>query len=270
MADLVRTRITERLVRSIMRKPRSILLCFHICVLYDVGHQDGTDYLVMEYLEGQTLAQPLAKGALPLDDALKIAIEIADALDKAHQQGVQPIPRQNRVLPAQLGRFLKSRTEITKDGPLFRKSDGNSDFQPTFAKVVRKFQKLDRIAKSCPTFQKVRRKLEKSADNAQSQTAFRISVRHLSKSVRFWKSQADFSKVGRLLKMSGNSGRSKTENRNFQPDFFNFRPTLQKGRQNLTFRSDFVKRRPHFQSRPYFCKSRLTFSESGLLLENWS
>src|SRR5213594_5044919 len=88
MADLVRTRITERLVRSIMRKPRSILLCFHICVLYDVGHQDGTDYLVMEYLEGQTLAQPLAKGALPLDDALKIAIEIADALDKAHRQGV--------------------------------------------------------------------------------------------------------------------------------------------------------------------------------------
>jgi serine/threonine protein kinase/Tol biopolymer transport system component len=60
----------------------------HICVLHDVGHQDGTDYLVMEYLEGQTLAQRLEKGALPLDEALKIAIEIADALDKAHRQGV--------------------------------------------------------------------------------------------------------------------------------------------------------------------------------------
>jgi Tol biopolymer transport system component len=60
----------------------------HICVLYDVGHQDGTDYLVMEYLEGQTLAQRLEKGALPLDEALRIAIEIADALDKAHRQGV--------------------------------------------------------------------------------------------------------------------------------------------------------------------------------------
>src|SRR5262249_46205966 len=51
----------------------------HICVLYDVGHQDGTDYLVMEYLEGQTLAQRLERGALPLDEALKIAIDIADA-----------------------------------------------------------------------------------------------------------------------------------------------------------------------------------------------
>src|SRR6516225_207251 len=60
----------------------------HICVLHDVGHQEGTDYLVMEYLEGQTLAQRLEKGALRLDEALKIAIEIADALDKAHRQGV--------------------------------------------------------------------------------------------------------------------------------------------------------------------------------------
>ena len=56
-------------------------------MLHDVGHQDGTDYLVMEYLEGQTLAHRLEKGALPLDEALKIAIEIADALDKAHRQG---------------------------------------------------------------------------------------------------------------------------------------------------------------------------------------
>jgi serine/threonine protein kinase len=60
----------------------------HICVLHDVGHQDGTDYLVMEYLEGRTLAQRLEKGALPPDEALKVAIEIADALDKAHRQGV--------------------------------------------------------------------------------------------------------------------------------------------------------------------------------------
>ena len=60
----------------------------HICTLYDIGNQDGIDFLVMEFIEGDTLAQRLEKGALPLDQALKIAIEIADALDKAHRQGI--------------------------------------------------------------------------------------------------------------------------------------------------------------------------------------
>jgi hypothetical protein len=60
----------------------------HICTLFDVGHQDGTDYLVMEYLEGETLAQRLLKGPLPLQQVLQYAIEIADALDKAHRKGV--------------------------------------------------------------------------------------------------------------------------------------------------------------------------------------
>ena len=60
----------------------------HICTLYDIGNQDGIDFLVMEYLDGETLAQRLEKGALPLDQALTIAIEIADALDKAHRQGI--------------------------------------------------------------------------------------------------------------------------------------------------------------------------------------
>ena len=60
----------------------------HICTLYDIGHQDGTDFLVMEYLEGETLAQRLVKGPLPLDQVLRYAIEIADALDKAHRKGV--------------------------------------------------------------------------------------------------------------------------------------------------------------------------------------
>ena len=60
----------------------------HICTLHDVGREDDVDFLVMEYLEGETLAQRLSKGALPLDQALRYAIEIADALDKAHRQGV--------------------------------------------------------------------------------------------------------------------------------------------------------------------------------------
>ena len=60
----------------------------HICTLHDIGSQDGIDFLVMEYLEGDTLGQRLQKGAMPLDQALQVAIQIADALDKAHRQGI--------------------------------------------------------------------------------------------------------------------------------------------------------------------------------------
>ncbi len=60
----------------------------HICGIYDVGSVDGTHYLVMPHLEGQTLAARLEKGPLPLDQALTIAAEIADALDKAHRHGI--------------------------------------------------------------------------------------------------------------------------------------------------------------------------------------
>ena len=60
----------------------------HICTLHEFDTQDGTDFLVMEYLEGETLAERLTKGALPLDQALRYGIEIADALDKAHHQGI--------------------------------------------------------------------------------------------------------------------------------------------------------------------------------------
>jgi serine/threonine-protein kinase len=60
----------------------------HICTLHDVGSQDGTEYLVMEYLEGETLAARLGKGPLPLEQVLKLGVEISDALDKAHRQGI--------------------------------------------------------------------------------------------------------------------------------------------------------------------------------------
>src|SRR5579862_4327145 len=60
----------------------------HICVLYDVGSEHDIDYLVMEYLEGESLADRLRKGALSLSESLKIGIEIADALDKAHRAGI--------------------------------------------------------------------------------------------------------------------------------------------------------------------------------------
>jgi serine/threonine protein kinase/Tol biopolymer transport system component len=60
----------------------------HICPLYDIGEQDGLPFLVMEALDGETLAERLVRGALPIDQVLRYAIEIADALDHAHRQGV--------------------------------------------------------------------------------------------------------------------------------------------------------------------------------------
>ncbi len=60
----------------------------HICTLHDIGHQAGVDFLVMEYLEGETLAARLAKGPLPLDQALAYAIALASALDRAHRAGI--------------------------------------------------------------------------------------------------------------------------------------------------------------------------------------
>src|SRR5690349_24752431 len=56
----------------------------HICVLYDIGQQDGVSYLVMEHLEGETLAARVKKGPLPVPEALQSAIQIAEALDAAH------------------------------------------------------------------------------------------------------------------------------------------------------------------------------------------
>ena len=60
----------------------------HICTLHDIGHQDGVEFLVMERLDGQTLADRIARGPLPFAEALEFAGQIADALDRAHSQGI--------------------------------------------------------------------------------------------------------------------------------------------------------------------------------------
>jgi len=82
-SDLVRKQRFEREAKTI-----SNLNHPHICVLHDIGHQGGIDYLVMECVEGETLAKRLEKGPLPLEQVLKLGAQIADALDKAHRGGV--------------------------------------------------------------------------------------------------------------------------------------------------------------------------------------
>jgi serine/threonine protein kinase len=72
------------------REARAISSLNHpnICTLHDVGHQDGVDLLVMEFLEGETLADRLAKGPLPTEQVLRFGIEICEGLERAHKSGV--------------------------------------------------------------------------------------------------------------------------------------------------------------------------------------
>src|SRR5271169_7077089 len=72
------------------REARTISSLNHpnICVLHDVGSQDGTSYLVMEYVDGETLDSRLQKGPLPLKQALECGVQICDALEKAHRAGI--------------------------------------------------------------------------------------------------------------------------------------------------------------------------------------
>src|SRR5215212_6098865 len=60
----------------------------HICTLHDVGRQGGIDFLVMEYVAGETLATRLTKGPLPIAQTVRFGIQIADALDRAHRAGI--------------------------------------------------------------------------------------------------------------------------------------------------------------------------------------
>src|SRR5262245_43700296 len=87
-ADIRARFVREAQAISSLNHPR-------ICALYDVGHQDASaslpepvDFLVLEYVEGETLAARIARGPLPLSQALTIAIEICDALERAHRQGL--------------------------------------------------------------------------------------------------------------------------------------------------------------------------------------
>ncbi len=81
---------TEEVRRRFEREAKTIsqLSHPHICALYDVGNQDGVEFLVMEYLEGETLSERLLKGPLAFEQVLRYGLEIADALDKAHRQGI--------------------------------------------------------------------------------------------------------------------------------------------------------------------------------------
>src|SRR5215510_8269003 len=79
------TEVRQRFERE--AKTISQLTHPHICTLYDVGNQDGVEFLVMELLEGESLADRLGRGPLPMEQVLRCGVEIADALEKAHRSG---------------------------------------------------------------------------------------------------------------------------------------------------------------------------------------
>src|SRR6476661_8385325 len=76
--------------RRFEQEARAVSLLNHpnICTLFDIGEEDDTPFLVMEYLEGETLASRLINGPLPIDQVLRYAIEIVNALDHAHRRGI--------------------------------------------------------------------------------------------------------------------------------------------------------------------------------------
>ena len=146
-------------------KAISALQHANICTLYDIGTQDGTNFLVMEYLEGQTLADRLAKGALPLDQALKIGTEIAQALEKAHQHGIihRDLKPANIMLTkagAKLMDFGLAKPELsiapqaigpftpsTPTSRLFLRERANGEYRPMAALILRGLE----TARNCST-----------------------------------------------------------------------------------------------------------------------
>jgi serine/threonine protein kinase len=84
----------------------------HICTLHDIGHQDGVDFLVMEYLEGETLEQRLSKGPLPPEQTIRIAAQMAGALAKAHKLGIVHRDLLLMADPPALGRLITNDAAI--------------------------------------------------------------------------------------------------------------------------------------------------------------
>ena len=108
----------------------------HICTLYDVGNQDGIDHIVLELIEGETLLDRLKKGPLPLPQALRYGIEIADALDKAHRSGVVHRDlKPGNVILANAGTKLMD-FGLAKQGSLGEGARGDLSVLPTQAKPL--------------------------------------------------------------------------------------------------------------------------------------
>jgi serine/threonine protein kinase len=121
------------------REARAISALQHpnICVLHDVGNDSGTDFLVMEFLEGETLHDRLKRGPLPLDQFWKIAIEVADALDKAHRAGITHRDlKPGNIMLTKAGSKLLDFGLAKGSGAAFAAAAGSSPSQSVFAAAM--------------------------------------------------------------------------------------------------------------------------------------
>jgi serine/threonine protein kinase/Tol biopolymer transport system component len=121
------------------REARAISALQHpnICVLHDVGCEGGTDFLIMEFLEGETLYDRLKRGPLPLDQFWKIAIEVADALDKAHRAGITHRDlKPGNIMLTKAGSKLLDFGLAKGSGAAFAAAAGSSPSQSVFAAAM--------------------------------------------------------------------------------------------------------------------------------------
>ena len=130
----------------------------HICHLYDIGTQDGTAFLVMEYLDGETLADRLRKGPMPLKQALDFAIQITEALATAHRAGIlhRDLKPQNVMLTAQGAKLLDF--GLAKSSPVLGGGSSASGLTPstptmTMAELTSPAKPLTRQGTVVGTFQ---------------------------------------------------------------------------------------------------------------------
>ncbi len=181
------------------REARAVSSLNHpnICTLHDIGEQDGTHYLVMEYIEGETLADRLTKGPLPLDQALRYGIQIADALDKAHRQGVV-----HRDLKPGNVMITKPGAKLLDFGLAKLKATGSSDEAADLSALPTEQKPLTKEGSILGTFQYMApEQLEgKEADARTDIFAFGSVLYEMVTGKRAFEGKSQASLIGAILK----------------------------------------------------------------------